>query len=412
MSDKQKVRLSELNCYLVGGAVRDQLLNIDRTDKDWVVVGTTEATMQSLGFRPIGKNFPVFLHPESHEEYALARTERKTGKGYKGFEVDASPTVSLEQDLFRRDLTINAMALDTEDNLIDPFGGRQDLENGLLRHVSVHFSEDPLRVLRVARFAARYHSRGFIVEDSTLELMHELSDSGELDYLVPERVLQEVLSALSEDHPAVFFTVLRVCDALVNLFPEINKIYDLRPDTVKPLLELELAAHLTDDVKIRFSVLACLINKFATKSPGEQKNTIAIQNFCRRLKTSTSYRTLAEQVAAYSDRVMQKVWQRTTKVTNYEIKYDTLTLEAYRLCWKMIPLQNDQNKCSQQHPVDYKGEHADFFNEFKEVVYAQVGNYGGYCRCDCKLQPIDLNLRHSQLQGLPSSSHRDSGNRQ
>ena len=304
MSDKQKIPLSELNCYLVGGAVRDRLLNIDRSDKDWVVVGTTEATMLSLGFRPIGKNFPVFLHPETHEEYALARTERKTGKGYKGFDVDASPTVSLEQDLFRRDLTINAMAQDTEDNLIDPFGGRQDLENGLLRHVSAHFSEDPLRVLRVARFAARYHSRGFIVEDSTLELMLELSDSGELDYLVPERVLQEVLSALSEDHPAVFFTVLRVCNALANLFPEINKIYDLRPDTDKPLLELELAAHLTDDVRIRFSVLAYLINKFATTSLGEPRNTSAIHKFCRRLKTSTSYRILAKQVAAYSDQVM------------------------------------------------------------------------------------------------------------
>ncbi len=304
MSNKQKIQLSELNRYLVGGAVRDRLLNIDRSDKDWVVVGATEATMLELEFRPIGKNFPVFLHPETHEEYALARTERKTGKGYKGFDIDASPTVSLEQDLFRRDLTINAMALDIDDNLIDPFGGRQDLENGLLRHVSAHFSEDPLRVLRVARFAARYHSRGFIVEDSTLELMHELSDSGELDYLVPERVLQEVLSALSEDHPAVFFTVLRVCNALANLFPEINNIYDLRPDTDKPLLELELAALLTDDLRIRFSVLACLINKFATTSLGEPRNTSAIQKFCRRLKTSTSYRTLAKQVAAYSDRVM------------------------------------------------------------------------------------------------------------
>ncbi len=304
MPEKQKIQLSELNCFLVGGAVRDLLLNIDRSDKDWVVVGTTEDNMLSLGFRPIGKNFPVFLHPETHEEYALARTERKTGKGYKGFDIDASPTVSLEQDLFRRDLTINAMALDTEENLIDPFGGRQDLENGLLRHVSVHFSEDPLRVLRVARFAARYHSRGFIVEDSTLELMRELSDSGELDYLVPERVLQEVLNALSEDHPAVFFTVLRVCNALANLFPEINKIYDLRPDTDKPLLELELATHLTDNVRIRFSVLACLINKFATTSLGKPKNSTAIRKFCRRLKTSTSYRTLAEQVTAYSDRVM------------------------------------------------------------------------------------------------------------
>ena len=304
MSDKHKIQLSELNRYLVGGAVRDRLLNIDGSDNDWVVVGTTEATMRSRGFRPIGKNFPVFLHPETHEEYALARTEQKTAKGYKGFDIDASPTVTLEQDLFRRDLTINAMALDSEDNLIDPFGGRQDLENGLLRHVSAHFSEDPLRVLRVARFAARYHSRGFIVEDSTLELMRGLSESGELDYLVPERVLQEVLSALSEDHPAVFFTVLRVCHALENLFPEINNIYDLRLDTDKPLLELELAAHLTDDVRIRFSVLACLINKFTTTSLGEPINTTAVRKFCRRLKTSTSYRTLAEQVAAYSDRAM------------------------------------------------------------------------------------------------------------
>ena len=207
-------KIEDLECYLVGGAVRDKFLGIERTDRDWVVVGASPEIMLSLDFKAIGKDFPVYLHPETHEEYALARKELKSGKGYKGFVVDVSEEITLEQDLYRRDLTINAMALSTDGNLVDPFGGKQDLENGLLRHVSDHFAEDPLRVLRVSRFAARFYSRGFVVEDSTLDLMKQISNSGELDDLAAERIWQEFQNAILESNPSVFFTTLRYCDAL------------------------------------------------------------------------------------------------------------------------------------------------------------------------------------------------------
>ncbi len=294
-------RAAELNCYLVGGAVRDRLLNVARSDRDWVVVGATESHMRQLGFRPIGREFPVFLHPETHEEYALARRERKVGRGYKGFEFDVSSDVTLEQDLYRRDLTINAMALDSDGKLIDPFGGQKDLENGLLRHVSAHFCEDPLRVLRVARFAARYYRRGFIVDTSTLELMGSLAESDELDHLVAERVWQEVLGALSEDHPAVFFSVLRVCGALKKLFPEIDRLFECENPNVPALMPLESAALLTDDIEIRFSVLAYLFNRSAAESTDDSLSAIPVNKFCRRFRTSAKIRTLAMQVARFAD---------------------------------------------------------------------------------------------------------------
>jgi tRNA nucleotidyltransferase (CCA-adding enzyme) len=205
--------------YSVGGAVRDELLGLPVKDRDYVVVGATPEEMVRRGFKPVGKDFPVFLHPETHEEYALARTERKSGRGYKGFKVYASPEVTLEEDLKRRDLTINAMAKAEDGTLIDPFGGKADLEAGVLRHVSDAFAEDPVRILRVARFAARF---GFTVHEKTMKLMQEMVYSGEADHLVPERVWQEFSRGLDEPHPELMFDVLHRCGFLRKAFPEIK----------------------------------------------------------------------------------------------------------------------------------------------------------------------------------------------
>jgi len=210
-----------VKAYVVGGAVRDELLGLPLKDKDFVVVGATPEQMVAQGFKPVGKDFPVFLHPETHEEYALARTERKSGRGYKGFTVQASPDVTLEDDLRRRDLTINAMAKSEDGTLIDPFGGKRDLENRVLRHVSEAFAEDPVRILRVARFAARF---GFRVHEKTMDLMRRMVASGEADYLVPERVWQEFSRGLAEKHPERIFQVLEDCGLRGKLLPELRTI--------------------------------------------------------------------------------------------------------------------------------------------------------------------------------------------
>ena len=207
--------------YLVGGAVRDRLLGLPVTDRDWEEVGATPEQLQRDGFRPVGQDFPVFLHPTSGEEYALARTERKSGVGYGGFVFHTSPDVTLEEDLIRRDLTVNAMAQAEDGQIIDPYGGQQDLDNKLLRHVSPAFAEDPLRVLRVARFAARYARLGFRVADDTMALMRQLSESGELKTLTAERSWMEISRALMEPNPEVFIQVLRDCGALAELLPEV-----------------------------------------------------------------------------------------------------------------------------------------------------------------------------------------------
>nr|WP_051091028.1 CCA tRNA nucleotidyltransferase [Kushneria aurantia] len=211
-----------LACYCVGGAVRDELLGIPHTDRDWIVVGATAEDMTRRGFRPVGRDFPVFLHPYSHEEYALARTERKSGRGYTGFVVHAEPTVTLEEDLERRDFTINAMALDAEGRIIDPFGGRADCEARVLRHVSPAFAEDPLRILRAARFVARLRPCGFAVAEATLDLMKAMVAAGEVEALVAERVWQEVERALNAPAAEAFFELLDDCGALTVLIPELE----------------------------------------------------------------------------------------------------------------------------------------------------------------------------------------------
>ena len=247
--------------YLVGGAVRDKALGLLVVDKDWVVVGSSPAEMVDQGFVPVGKDFPVFIKKDSGEEYALARTERKTAKGYQGFQFNASPDITLEQDLERRDLTINAMAEDSDGNLIDPHNGMQDLQDKVLRHVSDAFIEDPVRILRVARFAARFN---FSIAPETLSLMKKMVANGEVDALVAERVWAEMSKALITDSPQVFFQVLRDCGALAKILPEIDNLYGV-PQTAKyhpeidtgvhTLMVVEQAAKLTDDPKVRFAAL-------------------------------------------------------------------------------------------------------------------------------------------------------------
>ena len=262
-----------MEIYLVGGAVRDSLLDLPVRDKDWVVVGSNAKLMKEQGYLQVGKDFPVFLHPKTKQEYALARTEKKVGVGYLGFEFDASEFVTLEQDLLRRDLTINAIAESSEGQLIDPYNGRQDIQDRVLRHVSPAFAEDPLRVLRVAKFAARFARLGFTVAPETLKLMSNIVQSGEIDALVRERVWQEIEQAMGSPAPDVFIAVLRDCGALKSILPEVDRLFGV-PQPVKyhpevdtglhTLLSLQQAVRLTDDPVIRYATLVHDVGKGVT----------------------------------------------------------------------------------------------------------------------------------------------------
>ncbi|WP_392563573.1 multifunctional CCA addition/repair protein [Orbus wheelerorum] len=305
--------------YLVGGAVRDTLLNIAIIDSDWVIVGAKPQELLDLGYAQVGKDFPVFLHPKTKEEYALARTERKSGQGYSGFICDFNEDITLEQDLQRRDLTINAIAMDEDRNLIDPYGGINDLHNRILRHVSPAFKEDPLRVLRVARFAARYHHLGFTIAPKTLELMTDIVKAGEINHLTAERVWKETEKALSTQNPQVFFEVLRSCRALAILFPELNDLFGIpqppkwHPEIdsgVHTLLALKQAALLTDDLTVRFAVLCHDFGKALT--PKEQwphhqghgeKGIPLVHQLCTRLKIPNHYQKIASLMCRYHDEV-------------------------------------------------------------------------------------------------------------
>ncbi|MCG9753844.1 multifunctional CCA addition/repair protein [Shewanella insulae] len=298
-----------MKIYLVGGAVRDQLLNIPIKDRDYMVVGATAQEMLEQGYRQVGKDFPVFLHPKTQQEYALARTERKTGVGYGGFSVYAAPDVTLEEDLLRRDLTINAIAQDEAGQIFDPYGGQSDIERRLLRHVSEAFVEDPLRVLRVARFAARFQPLGFKVAPETMALMQRIAASGELEALTPERVFQEMDKALGTQAPQVFFEVLREAGALTILFPEIEALFGVpQPEQWHPeidtgihtLMVLEQAARLSQDKQVRFAALVHDLGK--ALSPKEylpkhhdhgQKGLPLIRTLCERFRVPNDYRDLA-----------------------------------------------------------------------------------------------------------------------
>ncbi|VAW65491.1 CCA tRNA nucleotidyltransferase, partial [hydrothermal vent metagenome] len=231
-----------MKTYLVGGAVRDKLLNYPVIERDWLVVGGSVEQMLELGYQQVGKDFPVFLHPQTKDEHALARTERNSAPGYKGFEVHASPDVTIEEDLIRRDLTINAIAEDEQGQLIDPYNGLGDIKSKILRHVSPAFSEDPVRILRVARFAARYSHLGFKVAEQTMQLMQHMVAAGEVDALVPERVWQELHKALGERHPEVFIEILRECNALKVILPEIDALFGV-PQPAQHHPEIDTGIH-------------------------------------------------------------------------------------------------------------------------------------------------------------------------
>ena len=298
-----------MQTYLVGGAVRDELLGVPFHERDWVVVGARPQDLLDQGFTPVGKDFPVFLHPETKEEYALARTERKQGHGYHGFEVHFEPSVTLEEDLQRRDLTINAMARHPDGTLIDPCGGRRDIEKRLLRHVSDAFVEDPLRVLRTARFAARYAPLGFTVAAETLALMSEITAQGELAHLAMERVWVETERALREDDPATYFQVLRDCGALAALFPEVDALFgvpqraDYHPEVdsgVHTLMVLTQAARLSTTSEVRWAALLHDLGKADTPADvlprhiGHEKRGLRRVNaLCDRIKAPNAHRELA-----------------------------------------------------------------------------------------------------------------------
>ena len=304
-----------MEIYLVGGCVRDQLLGLRTKDRDWVVVGATPEEMLKQDYRQVGKDFPVFLHPKTNEEYALARTERKTGPGYSGFSFHAAADVTLEEDLIRRDLTINAIALSDDNQLIDPFNGQGDLDAKLLRHVSPAFVEDPVRILRVARFAARFAELGFSIAEETQQLMTEMVNNGEVDALVPERVWQETMRALSENTPARYFEVLRECGALAKLFPEIDQLWGVpQPEKHHPeidtgihtMMVLTQSAKLSDDAKVRFAALVHDLGKGTTPKDEwpkhiahEARGVPLVEALCDRYKIPNDYRELAIIVTRY-----------------------------------------------------------------------------------------------------------------
>ena len=300
-----------MQTYMVGGAVRDALLGLPVNDRDWVVVGASPQEMIAAGYLSVGKDFPVFLHPQTREEYALARTERKTARGYHGFAFQAAPSVTLEQDLARRDLTINAIAQDESGRLIDPFGGQADLQKRVLRHVTLAFREDPVRILRVARLAARFAD--FSVAPETLALMRDMVDSGEVDALVAERVWQELARGLMEDKPSRMFELLRECGALARLLPEVERLWgvpqraDYHPEVdtgVHLMMVLDMSARLQAALPVRFACLTHDLGKGTTPADilprhtgHEERSARLLKKVCDRLRIPTECRELADVVA-------------------------------------------------------------------------------------------------------------------
>ncbi len=319
-----------MEVYLVGGAVRDELLGRTAGERDWVVVGATPAELEAAGYRPVGREFPVFLHPVTHEEYALARLERKVAPGYRGFVAEFAPTVTLEEDLRRRDLTINAMARAADGRLVDPYGGQRDLEARLLRHVSPAFVEDPVRILRVARFAARFAPLGFRVAPETLLLMRQMVASGEIDTLVPERVWRETDRALAEPRPDAFITVLRECGALARLMPEVDALFGVpQPSSWHPevdtgahlLLALRVAAQRGAGPMVCFALLAHDAGKALTPPsrlpahPGHETAGLPlVVALCERLRVPAAYRDLALLATRFHTHVHRALELRSNTV--------------------------------------------------------------------------------------------------
>jgi tRNA nucleotidyltransferase (CCA-adding enzyme) len=328
--------------YVVGGAVRDELLGLPGQDKDHVVVGATPEQMEQLGYKPVGKDFPVFLHPKTYEEYALARTERKTAKGYKGFQVFASPEVTLEEDLARRDLTINAIARDELGNLIDPFNGIADLNNRTLRHVSEAFAEDPVRILRAARFSARFTE--FTVAPETMALMKTMVEDGEVDALVAERVWQELAKGLMEAQPSRMFEVLRACGALQKIFPELDRLWGVpQPaqhhpeiDTgVHVMLVVDYAAKHGFSLPVRFAALTHDLGKGTTPAhilpkhiAHEERSVSLLKDVCKRLRVPNDCKELAHIVAKFHGKLHQAMQMKPETLLKFLMELDAIRQPA------------------------------------------------------------------------------------
>lgn len=327
-----------MKTYLVGGSVRDEILGLPVTDHDYVVVGSSPDEMVRQGYRPVGKDFPVFLHPESQEQYALARTERKVSRGYKGFEIYTSPEVTLQEDLARRDLTVNAIAKDQDGNIIDPFAGVADLEAGVLRHISPAFTEDPVRVLRTARFAARF---GFRIAPETLALMNEMVHNGEVDALVAERVWQEFARGLMEKRPSRMFYALRECSALIRIMPEVDALFGV-PQPVQHHPEIDTGVHVmmvidhaasrNYSLPVRFASLTHDLGKGTTPPEEwprhighEARSVKLVGDLCERVKAPNDVRDLALLVARYHGDV-----HRTLELRPATIAGMLQALDAYR----------------------------------------------------------------------------------
>lgn len=327
-----------MQVYLVGGAVRDAQLGIPHQERDWCVVGAAPAELEALGYQRVGKDFPVFLHPETKEEYALARTERKTAPGYHGFDFDCSPDVTIEEDLQRRDLTINAIAQSEDGVLIDPWGGLSDIESRVLRHVSDAFVEDPVRILRVARFAARYNGLGFTIADETMQLMRCMVDNGEVDALVPDRVWKETELALGGSNIRVFFEALRECGALRVLFPEVDVLFGIpQPEQWHPeidtglhvMMVLEQAESMSNDLEVRFAALTHDLGKGSTPEnllpshPGhELRGARLIRDVAARLPVPRACRDLAMLVAEFHTHVHRALELRPKTILSVLEKTD------------------------------------------------------------------------------------------
>ena len=371
-----------MKTYLVGGAVRDTLLNMPVKERDWMVVGATPETMLALGYQAVGKDFPVFLHPDTHEEYALARTERKTGPGYHGFDTRFSPDVTLEQDLLRRDLTINAIAQDINSGeLIDPYGGQADLADRKLRHVSPAFVEDPLRVLRVARFAARFAALGFTVADTTLALMQQISASGELSALTPERVWRETQLALCSDAPQIFLRVLRDCGALKVILPEVDALFGVpQPERWHPeidtgihiLMVMQQAARISPDPVMRFGALMHDLGKGITPEAEwprhighEARGVPLVQAVCERWRVPNEYRDLALITAAQHGKLHAVFEMRSSTLLDFLEKLDAIR-RPHRFEQFLLACEADARGRTGFEDRDYP--QADFLKAARDLV--------------------------------------------
>ena len=328
----------QLKTYIVGGAVRDELLGLPVKDKDYVVVGTTPQCMLDAGYKPVGKDFPVFLHPKTHDEYALARIERKTGAGYKGFAIHASPEVTLEEDLARRDLTINAIAKSSDGKLIDPFNGIKDIQAKTLRHVSAAFAEDPVRILRAARFAARFTD--FNVAPETLNLMRQMVQNGEVDALVSERVWQEVSKGLMENKPSRMFEVLRACGALQKIMPELDRLWGVpQPPQYHPeidtgihvMMVIDYAAAQNFSLAVRFAALTHDLGKGNTPKEilprhiGHEARSVQLhKDVCKRLRVPNDCKELGVMVAKFHGKLHQALKMRPDNLLEFLIELDAL----------------------------------------------------------------------------------------